>query len=74
METATTLMTNYTLFPEIPLTMTMSSGGTSESSDTSSPGIIIGIVLGTCTAILAVFVVLLLVAYTRRKRRLDKNK
>ena len=62
-------MTVTTLFPEM-LTMTTSSDG----SDTSSLGIIIGIVLGTCTMILAVFVVLLLVAYTRRKRKLDKNK
>ena len=62
----------YTLFPEM-LTMTISSGGTSESSDTSSLGIIVGTVLGTCTVILAVFVVIL-VAYTRRKRKLDKNK
>ena len=56
------------------LTMSVSSVGTGESSDTSNLGVIIGAVLGTCTVILIVIVILLLVAYTRRKRKLDKNK
>ena len=44
------------------------------SSGGNDLGVIIGTVLGTCTVILAVFVILLLVAYLRRKRKVDRNK
>ena len=46
---------------------------TSGSNDTNNLGIIIGTVLGTYAVILAVIVVSLLVAYTK-KRKVDKNK
>ena len=46
---------------------------TSGSNDTNNLGIIIGTVLGTYAVILAVVVVSLLVAYTK-KRKVNKNK
>ena len=46
---------------------------TSGSNDTNNLGIIIGTVLGTYAVILAVIVVSLLVAYTK-KRKVNKNK
>lgn len=48
-------------------TMSVSSDGT------NNLGVTIGTVLGTCAVILIV-IGLLLVAYTRRKRKLDRNK
>ena len=44
------------------------------STDASNLGVMTGVPLGTCTVVLVVIVVLLFVAYTRRKRKADKNK
>ena len=44
------------------------------SSGDSNLGVIIGTVLGACAIILTVVVILLLMAYRRSKRKVDKNK
>jgi len=62
------------LFPEMSTMTSLISSDTNESSDASTLGVIIGTVIGSCTIILAVLAVVLLVAYRRRKRKLDKNK
>ena len=54
--------------------MSLNNGDTNESSDASTLGVIIGAVMGTCSMILVVFVILMLLAYTKKKRKLDKNK
>ena len=54
--------------------MSLSNSDADESSDASTLGVIIGAIIGSCTIILAAFVIFLLVAYAKKKRKLDKNK
>jgi len=54
--------------------MSLISSDTNESNDASTLGVIIGAIMGTCSMILVVLIILMLVAYTRKKRKLDKNK
>ena len=44
------------------------------SNDTNNLGLIIGTVLCTCAVILVVIIGLLLVAYTKKRRKADKTK
>ena len=54
--------------------MSLSNSDADESSDASTLGVIIGAIIGSCTIILATLVIFLLVAYAKKKRKLDKNK
>ena len=55
----------------ITTSISSTSGGTNKNSDASNMGVIIGTVLGVCAMILAVIV---LVAYSRKRRKINKNK